>query len=114
MKIINIFKSYSNLEKECDIIETEKEYDFFGIAKLPFSIVQSKACFYKYETLRLGSDEMVDMATQALLKKLEKRLENSTLVKIRTEGEFTDATYEMRSFIVCTEEIGKSLVFYSE
>ena len=59
----------------------------------------------------LTAEEMTEIARAQLTESLSIRLREATLLKIKTEGAFLNTGYQMCSYIVCTQEIGRDLAF---
>ena len=107
---VNIFNSYRNSDSECDIIDTEKCFSLFG-KKLPISILKTSAVYYSTEEVAVSEEEMISQASSKMSDLLSERLEDSTLLKLKTDGGFTNGGYSMISDFVCTEQIGCDLPF---
>lgn len=97
---LNIFKRYRNLHNECDIIENEIKCSLFDRCKLPLSISLKYIPQYTYENGVYTDDQLVDIAAERLTSLIALRLENADLVKIKTNGDFTDTGYSMSTEIV--------------
>ena len=54
---------------------------------------------------------MAEEASAKMTKELSERLASSTLIRIRTDGQFSENVYTMISNFVCLEEIGADLPF---
>lgn len=107
---INIFKSYRNSPASYDIIDKEKKFHLFG-KELPISFLGEYVSPYDTETVYLTAEEMAALASERLTAALSERLRGATLVRIRTEGAFSEDSYNMTAAFVCTEEIGRDLPF---
>lgn len=107
---VNIFNSYRNYGFDCDIIDTEKSIVLFG-RRIPISVSKSSAVYYSVEEAKLTDEEMVREASDKMSRLLSERLRESSLLKIKTYGEFTDGAYEMVSDFVCMERIDCNLPF---
>lgn len=107
---VNIFNSYRNLPCEYDIIDNNKNFSAFG-RELPISLSKIYSVPYTVSKERLSSEEMAEEAASKMTKELSERLVASTLVRIRTEGQFYENNYTMISNFVCIEEIGADLPF---
>ena len=111
---LNIFKLYGNLTKECDIIEDEITYSLFGSYKLPLSVHIAHLVEGTAERIEYTDEELVRIATERLNAVTASRLASSDLIRIRTEGEFTDDGYLMSSDIVFLSDVGVSGEFEIE
>lgn len=107
---VNIFNSYRNYGSNCDIIEKENPIVLFG-RQIPVSVSKSLVVYYNSEDVRLTDEEMVAEASDKMSQSLTERLRESTLLKIKTYGRFTDGAYTMVSDFVCMEQIGCDLSF---
>ena len=99
-KSINIFKRYGNLDKDCDIIENEIKCSLFDRCTLPMSITLKYIPRYTYENGVYTDDQLVDIASERLMSLIALRLENADLIKLRTNGAFTDNGYNMSTEIL--------------
>jgi len=102
---LNIFKSYRNFADECVIIEENESHISIGDVKLPLSLVKSYAVVYEEAKIKLSADELVMLACEKMTDALSSRLNEGTLLRIRTEGEFVADGYVMTSYIVLSESI---------
>lgn len=107
---VNIFKSYRKPPAKYDIINKDKEFSLFG-KELPISFFGEYVSPYVTETVYLTAEEMTTLASERLAEALSERLRGATLVRIRTEGAFSEDSYNMTATFVCTEEIGRDLPF---
>ena len=79
--------------------------------RLPVSITLCDYKEYQRAEVILTPDKMTALAAQKMQESLADRLTGSTLLRIRTEGEFTEDAYYMTSYITLLEEIGEPLSF---
>jgi similar to stage IV sporulation protein len=107
---VNIFNSYRNLPCKYDIIDNNKKISAFG-RELPISLSKIYSVPYTVSKEQLSSEEMTEEAASKMTQELSERLAASTLVRIRTEGQFFENNYTMISNFVCIEEIGVDLPF---
>ena len=82
----------------------------FGI-RLPVVINKQYKVEYETVSVKLNPSEMTLVATERMSGELEKRLFDSTLLRIRTEGRFTDDAYTLESSIVYLKKVGADLSF---
>ena len=108
---INIFKKYGNLTTECDIIDDVKEYSLPNGASLPFSITLRYLLSYTYDSGEYSDDELVSLAKDRLSLDTALMLTESDLVKISTDGKFTEDGYMMWSDIVYLTDVGQENIF---
>ena len=111
---INIFKNYRNLSNECVIIKDNRRASFFGTKKMPFGICREYACTYEQIGITHSESQMADLASERMKNELHRALSDLTLLKIRTDGSFSQDSYVMRSEFVCLGEIGQTLEFSVE
>ena len=104
---LNIFKLYGNLTKECDIIEDEITYSLFKRYKLPISVQIAHLVDRSTEIVEHTDEELVRIATERLNFLTTSKLESSDLLRIRTDGAFTDDGYLMTSDIVFLSNVGE-------
>ena len=104
---LNIFKRYRNLHNECDIIENEIKCSLFDRCKLPLSITLKYIPQYTYEDGVYTDDQLIDIASSRLMSLIALRLENSDLIRLRTNGNFNDTGYSMSTEIVFLCDVGK-------
>ena len=106
---INIFKLYGNSIDGCDIIKNVKVFSLFGEKRLPISLSSSYAL--EYNVIRECYDDLqlAKIASERLSVKMLTALSDADLIKIRTDGEYTDNGYVMRSDIVITREVSEAL-----
>ena len=112
--LLNIFKSYRNLTNECAIIEDEITYSLFGRYKLPVRIIRSYIVEESYEEVIYTDEELVNIASARLSSLMSSRLMNSDLLRIKTEGRFTEKGYLIFSDIVFLSDVGREVEFYVE
>lgn len=108
---INIFKTYGNLTNECDIIEDVKEYSLPNGASLPFSVTLRYLPSYVCEERVYADDELVAIAKDRLNLDTALMLTKSDLIKISTDGEFTEDGYRIRSDVVYLTDVGQENIF---
>lgn len=108
---INIFKKYGNLTTECDIIDDVKEYSLPNGASLPFSITLRYLPSYTYDSGEYSDEELVSLAKDRLSLDTALLLTESDLVRISTDGEFTEDGYRMWSDIVYLTDVGQENIF---
>ena len=111
---INIFKLYGNLQDECDIIENVKVYSLFGSKKIPISVNSRYIIEYSTHNGSYTDAQIVQIASDRLSAAVLKRLVGCDLLKIKTDGDFTDEGYLMKSSLVFLSEIGRTQNFEIE
>ena len=104
---LNIFKLYGNLTNICDIIDDEIEYDHPGGARLPFSVTVSYIPLFDILEKEYTDAELVRLATERLNQIRSEFLADKDLLRIRTEGSFTDAGYRIISHLVYLTDVGE-------
>lgn len=111
---INIFKRYRNFANECDIIEDVKVFSLFGKCRLPIKTVSAYEVEYNVSRAAYSDTQLVSVASSRLNSATLKRLVDADLVKIKTDGMFTDKGYLMYSDIEFACEVGLTSPFESE
>lgn len=106
---INIFKLYGNSVDGCDIIKNVKVFSLFGEKRLPISVSSSYALEYDVRAECYDDLQLAKIASERLSVKMLAALSDADLIKIRTDGEYTDNGYVMRSDIVITREVSEAL-----
>ncbi len=103
---LNIFKRYRNLTNECAIIEDEIKCSLFNTRRLPLSIERVFVIEYGIERREYTDAELVKIASDRLTSLRLSRLSGADLLKINTEGHFTDSGYILTSDMVFLSEVG--------
>ncbi len=111
---LKLYKNYRNLDGECVIIENEEVHSILGGKELPISTFTETLVIYELSTLERTDAELVSLAREEMQNLLLKDLKNKTLLKLRTEAEFSDESYIMTSYYTCTSSVGKALEFEAE
>ncbi len=111
---INIFKKYRNYTEGCDIIEDVKVFSLERDKSLPFSINTKYALDCIKEKALYTDDELVRLAMGAMSAKNAIRLKSADLLKITTNGEFTDTGYKMYSDLVFLSDVGEAIGFSAD
>ena len=104
---INIFKKYGNLSSKCDIIEKKENLKLFCGKKLPISVTKSYVMPYYERQRTLSCDEMTKSATRLLNDEIAFRTKERDIIRIKTEGDFTDFGYVMSAALVCRGNVGQ-------
>jgi similar to stage IV sporulation protein len=108
---INILKNYGNLEDSCDIIEEKKDWTLFSRFNLPIKTVYTYGRNYGEKEVKYTKDEQVANASRIMADKIRAASVNQDLIRLRTEAEFTNLGYTVRSHMVLAKEIGEFLPF---
>ena len=108
---INIFKTYGNLTTECDIIDDVKEYSLPNGALLPLSITLRYLPSYTYDSGEYSDEDLVSLAKDRISLYTALMLAESDLVRISTDGEFTEDGYKMWSDILYLTDVGQENIF---
>jgi len=111
---INIFNTYGNIGEKCDIIKEIRTYSLFGKAKLPIEVYTERCTVYETAEMLYSDTELIRVTTNVFERKLWERLRGADLLKLKTEGGFTDNGYNMRCDAVYLTEIGEPLPFSGE
>lgn len=104
---LNIFKRYGNLTNECVIIEDEIKCSLFNKCKLPLSVKRVYIVDYEYENAVYTDDELVKIASDRLMSLSLSRLYEADLLKIKTEGDFTDEGYRIMTHMVFLSDVSE-------
>ena len=111
---VNIFKIYGNLTKECDIIENVISYTHLDKHKLPFYIIVRYIPQFESTLAEYTDTEIAKLASDRLNLLIEKRLKGCDLLKIKTEGDFTEQGYKISSDLIFLSEVGENVVFKTD
>lgn len=103
---LNIFKIYGNSGKGCDIIENVKVFSLLGEKRLPFSVSTKHLAEYDVTRESYTDEQIVRVAGERLNAMTLARLAECDLLKIKTDGEYTDNGYSMTSYIVFLTDVG--------
>ncbi len=107
---IKIFEINKKINSECDIIDKKDKLTLFK-KDFPITLYKSYAVPYEVKDIKLTAEEMTAEAMQKMSDALNERLLGATLVRISTDGSFSESAYNMISNFVCLEEIGADLPF---
>ncbi len=111
---INIFKKYRNYSDGCDIIEDVKVFSLKNDKSLPISLTTKYILDCTNEKAFYTDEELVRLASRAMSAKNALRLNSSDLLKITTNGEFTDSGYKMYSDLVFLSDVGEAVEFSAD
>lgn len=111
---LNIFKLYGNSGNSCDIIEDIKVFSLFGERRLPLSVSTKYIVEYDVTCESYTDEQIVSIARERLNSMMLARLAECDLIKIKTDGEYTDNGYSMSSHIVFLTEVGCEVEFAVE
>ena len=109
---INIFKLYGNLTNECDIIEKTKSFSLFERRRLPVSITTAHIPQYESRVAEYTDNAIVSVATERLGALMASRLSSCDLLKMKTQGDFTETGYYMKCDMVFLCQVGEDREFY--
>lgn len=113
-KTLNIYENYGNLDKKCVIIEKTKVFSLPGGIKLPFSVKKEYETEYEERAVLMSDAEMIALASYRLKAKTVSCLAGADLVRISTEGGFTDSGYVMRSEIIAVRDICREVRIFAD
>ena len=99
------------MTKECDIIDDVKEYSLPNGASLPFSVTYRYIPSYACESGLYSDEELVSLAKDRLSLDTVLMLKASDLIRISTNGEFTENGYRMWSDIIYLTDVGQENAF---
>ena len=111
---LNIFKLYGNLTEKYDIIEHEIEYTHLDKVKFPFSVRVKYIPLFEISTDEYTDTQLIDLAVDRLNMLTTDYLASSDLLRIRTEGSFTDKGYSISSRLVFLTDVAVSIDFVAE
>lgn len=109
---VKILKKYGNSMDKYDIIKSVKTFSLFDKCKLPLELSTEYRVEYGTEVKIYSDDELIRAALYALNAKTAERLNFSDLIKIKTNGNFTETGYIIYSDVVYCTEVGKISPFY--
>jgi similar to stage IV sporulation protein len=107
---LNILNRGRNSEELCDIIKSNRSAHLLG-KRLPISVLREYESVSETELKTLPADEVVAIARRQMAELLSEKLEGATLIRLKTDGEFTDSCYKISTSFVSVEEIGADLPF---
>jgi len=110
---LNIFNRTRNCGDGCDIIDTVDKISLFG-KRLPFAVHKRYAVDYESVLRKLDAQEMTLKAADGMTKLLDEKLGDATLIRIRTEGNFSANSYTLKSSVVYLSIIGADREFSVE
>jgi len=105
-----IFKINKKINQECDIIDKNDTVSVLD-KELPISVHKEYAVPYEMKNIRLTAEQMTEEAMLEMSDVLNRRLSDATLVRIKTDGGFSESAYSMITSFVCLEQIGEDLPF---
>ncbi len=108
---LNIFKLYGNLTDECVIIDDEITYSLFDSYKLPICISSTYVLEERLEKVTYTDEELVNIASSRLSSLMASRLLDSDLIRVKTEGYFTDSGYFICSDMLFLSDVGAEVEF---
>ena len=108
---LNIFKNYGNLPESYVIINDIEEVMLLGRWRLPMEIKRIYFKTTKKQSVERSDADLISIASSRLSALRAMRLSEAELLKIKTEGEFTDNGYRMTSSVTLLCGIGEEKVF---
>ena len=108
---INIFKRYGKNDKECVIIEDIKECTVMGRYRIPLGIYKTYVAEVIENEVTYTDGELISIASSRLAKKRIMELSDSEILRLRTQGVFTDSGYKMTTFASVLTEVGEERRF---
>lgn len=103
---LNILKNDGNPSDTCAIIEETTHVRLFGRYRLPITLTRSYTTEEQTVERTLSADEMAALAAEHLSEAVRARVADGDLVRIRTEGAFTESGYVMTAYLVYRAPIG--------
>ena len=104
---INIFKNYGNSGNGCDIIKENRSFALFNRFRLPLRIEKIYTAEYEEREYVRSGDEMIDVAKRQLDDKIYTMFRDADVLKLKTEGSFSDGVYRITARVVYSTDIGK-------
>ena len=105
---INILKNSGNLPSSCDIINYKSEAMLFGRYKLPITKSVGTAVIYEMRTRQLTDEEVALSCGVKLRELINSELSGAELLKIRTDGGFTDTGYKMSADVTALFNVART------
>ncbi len=106
-KTVNIFKNYGNSHAKYDIIYKNKDYTPDGDKKLPFSVCIAYRCPYTEETAYYSDSELISVIRDTMTHIMADKFADADILKLRTDGGFTDDGYRLVTEVHYEAEIGE-------
>jgi hypothetical protein len=103
---INIYKNYGNRQDDCVIIESSKNIILHG-TRLPVALIYGRYAVTEEYTLTLTDADLPICVGRKHSENLTDFLTDKDLIGIRTDGEFTDGGYLMKSLVVYSTDVGR-------
>ncbi len=108
---VNIFKKYRKIDNTCAIIEDVKECTLFGIYRIPITLERTYAVEKTENRKNYIDSELTAIASARLAELRFIKLSDAELIKIKTEGKYTDSGYKMTSRVTVLRDVGETKVF---
>lgn len=108
---INILKKYGKMENTCAIIEDVEECTLFGKYKIPIKVERIYVTKSAEKQITYSDSELFSLAASRLVNLRSRQLSNAELLKMRTEGGYTDSGYKMVSYVTVLRNIGETRYF---
>ena len=75
------------------------------------NIIHVDHVIYDTQIRTLAADEAVDLARKQMAEKLSEKLKSATLIRLKTDGAFSESCYKINTSFISVEEIGTDLPF---
>lgn len=111
---INIYKNYGKIKNEYAIIESEESIVLFNSVRLPLAISKKYSEINTERVISRNDTELSAVASRRLAAIRMLKLSDAELLKISTEGAFSDGGYTMRSKMTVLADIGEEKYFVRE
>ena len=108
---LNIFKLYGNLPESCDIIEEINTFNILGLGRLPIYTTSKHLINYQLSAAEYTDNQLIAVATARLRERTASFLESSDLLRIKTDGSFTETGYSMINYLIYTTNVGSLLSY---
>ncbi len=110
-KEIKIFKRNNPNSANCDTIDMEKGFRFFGGVRLPFGVRRVVAVSTQTEIERYTDSEAIEIAYYKLNREIEQALPDAQILKKTIISEQREDALVLRCKIRCIENIGQTVEF---
>ena len=111
---LNIFKNYGNYPEPCDIIEEKEDLMLFGKFKLPVKIFREYSVERVSERIVHSDSSLTDKARELMTEKIREVTAGADILKLKTDGGFTESGYRMKTEIVYSRNIAEDIPFEVE
>ena len=104
---LKLFKKYRKTNNACVIIEDEKECVLFGRYRIPFGIRKIYVAEKSVKNESYTEKQMVSIAMSRQNSAIRLRLLGCDVLKLQTNGGFTDGGYTVTTYATVLRSIGE-------